>query len=143
MRAKFYRSLGRARRRRPSGEGQEGRAEAFERLSGVLTVTVAYPDISEVRIEGLAPLVRPVEDAAPPRVHDPLTALLGFPAVSLRPGERCDLVFWGLRPGEEGRVTAPGLDGAAVLTRRARSTRPSSGSIARLAARARDEGEPR
>ncbi|MEL6713075.1 MAG: hypothetical protein AAFP86_04840 [Planctomycetota bacterium] len=41
----------RERRRRPSGEGQEGRAEAFERLSGTLMVTVAYPDISEVRIE--------------------------------------------------------------------------------------------
>ena len=104
---------------------------------------VAIDDLSEVRIEGLEPLVRPVEDAEPTRVHDPLTALLGFPAVSLRPGERCDLVFWGLRPGEEVLVTAPGLDGAAVLTRRARSTSPSSGPTARRDARARDEGEPR
>ncbi|MEM9382816.1 MAG: hypothetical protein AAGB93_22880, partial [Planctomycetota bacterium] len=58
----------------------------------------------------------------------------------LRAGERCDLVFWGLRPADEVVVTAPGLDGAAVLTRLARSTSPSSGSIARFDARS---GDPR
>lgn len=39
----------RERRRRPSGEGQEGRAEAFERLAGVVTVTVREPELREVQ----------------------------------------------------------------------------------------------
>ncbi|MEM9379920.1 MAG: hypothetical protein AAGB93_08200, partial [Planctomycetota bacterium] len=68
-------------------------------------VPVAVDDLSEVRIEGLEPLVRGSANAgardADGGVEDPLSALFGFPAAPLRAGERCDLVFWGLRPADE------------------------------------------
>jgi len=122
-----------------------GRASSPDAQPWRLTVAAAdgapgaadvIDDLSAVRIEGLEPLVLAAGDVqAEAATMDPLATLFRFPQTALHAGETCDLVFWGPRPGKEVVVTAPGLSRAAVLREVARSTSPSSSSIARFDAR--------
>ncbi len=127
----------------------DGRSSSPDAQPWRLTMAVAegapsaadvIDDLSAVRIEGLEPLILPARDGASgaetgAAMTDPLATLFRFPKAALHVGETCDLVFWGPRPGKEVVVTAPGLSPAAVLRELARSTSPSSSSIARFDAR--------
>ena len=93
-------------------------------------------NLSEVRIEGLGPLVPSGASTAAlgEGKVDPLVALMDFPDAPLLEGESCDLIFWGLSPEGPVRAMLPVIGDVQLLVK-ARSANRSTVSIARLDAR--------